>query len=237
MLGVLSQTVAEICAAEDLRQLEAALTRGTQALGFVSFNLCCGKASGREFMTDPTLTTWTLEERVAYDRDGWFERDPLLAHAVGTGPTLAWRRTDWQAGPHHDYYEYITSVGLQGGITVPMNRGSGRLGALTMLSLEDRPSQDRVHAAEIVANTARARLAAIGVENAVGRSASAGFRALSPCQKEILKWAAMGKSNADIGLIMGMTRRGIDYHMSAILRKLGVNSRVQAIVIFAQHHA
>lgn len=237
MLGALSQTVAEICAAEDLEQLDAAMKRGTALLGFVSFNLSCGKTSGRDFMTDPTLTTWTPEERITYDRDGWFDRDPLLALAIGTGPTLAWHRTDWQARGHHEYYEYITAVGLQSGVTVPMNRTPGRLGALTLLSLEDRPSQDRIHMVEIIANTARARLAAIGIENAVGKSASAGFHALSPRQKEILKWAAMGKSNADIGLIMGMTRRGIDYHMGEIMRKLRVNSRVQAIVIFAQEHA
>ena len=57
---------------------------------------------------------------------------------------------------------------------------------------------------------------------------------LSHRQKEILHWAAMGKSNAEIAIILGQTKRGVDYHISEITRKLGVTSRVQAIVIYAR---
>lgn len=44
----------------------------------------------------------------------------------------------------------------------------------------------------------------------------------------------MGKSNAEIAIILGQTKRGVDYHISEITRKLGVTSRVQAIVIYAR---
>jgi DNA-binding CsgD family transcriptional regulator len=54
-------------------------------------------------------------------------------------------------------------------------------------------------------------------------------RVLSTVQAEILKWASEGKSNRDIADIMSLSKRGVDYHMSEILRKLGVVSRTQAI--------
>ena len=57
------------------------------------------------------------------------------------------------------------------------------------------------------------------------------LKELSGKQLEILHWARQGKSNRDIATIMGLSKRAIDYHMSEILRKLGVASRAQAIVL------
>jgi len=57
---------------------------------------------------------------------------------------------------------------------------------------------------------------------------------LSDAQKEILKWAAAGKSNGDIATILGMSRRGCEYHLSEIYRKLGVSSRAQAVAALSR---
>ena len=54
-------------------------------------------------------------------------------------------------------------------------------------------------------------------------------------QREVLDWAAAGKSNGDIATILGQSRRAIDYHMSEILRKLRVTSRAQAIACAFRH--
>lgn len=58
--------------------------------------------------------------------------------------------------------------------------------------------------------------------------ADAAIRQLSASQSAILDWIAEGKSNLDIGAIMGMTERTVRYHVSEILRKLDVASRTQA---------
>jgi DNA-binding CsgD family transcriptional regulator len=57
---------------------------------------------------------------------------------------------------------------------------------------------------------------------------------LSGTQLNFLRWAAEGKSSADIAAISGATRRTVDYHFAEILRKLGVASRVQAVAWLAQ---
>lgn len=59
-------------------------------------------------------------------------------------------------------------------------------------------------------------------------------RTLSEMQAEILHWAAAGKSNGDIATILGISRRGCDYHMGEIYRKLGVSSRSQAVAAYSQ---
>lgn len=54
-------------------------------------------------------------------------------------------------------------------------------------------------------------------------------------QLECLRWAAAGKSSADIGGIVGLSPRTVDDHLAAACRRLGVRTRVQAVVLALQH--
>ncbi|MCM2458644.1 EAL domain-containing protein [Rhizobium sp. CG4] len=58
---------------------------------------------------------------------------------------------------------------------------------------------------------------------------------LTAQQLDLLTWAAAGKSNADIATITGLSRRGVEYHMEQILKKLGVASKVQAAALLGRH--
>ena len=236
MLEKISETVARICLAENLRQFDAALRHGMEALGFVGFNLTVGKQRAADFMTDPTVTSFSSKDLEHYDRMNWQSRDPQLQLAARIGPEIIWLRDDWRE-QHGEYHEYLVEAGLQSGITIPLTQPGGRLAAMTMVGPNTRHLPDLAPAARIIAHTAQARLAALGntAVNGLGRRAQ--FRELSQTQREVLHWAAMGKTNSEIGMILGQTRRGIDYHMSEIMRKLAVERRVQAIVIYAQENA
>ena len=52
---------------------------------------------------------------------------------------------------------------------------------------------------------------------------------LSPREREALQWAAEGKSEWEIGEIMGISEHGVDKHMRAARMKLGTTSRTQAV--------
>jgi DNA-binding CsgD family transcriptional regulator len=45
---------------------------------------------------------------------------------------------------------------------------------------------------------------------------------------EVLRWAADGKTNIDIGKILGLSHRTVQHHLDAIYRKLGVETRTAA---------
>ena len=47
-------------------------------------------------------------------------------------------------------------------------------------------------------------------------------------QAEILSWLAFGKTDAEIGVLLGIATRTASHTVSRIYQKLGVNSRVQA---------
>jgi len=58
---------------------------------------------------------------------------------------------------------------------------------------------------------------------------SAGASLLTGREQEILKWIHIGKSNIEIGLILGISPFTVKNHVQNILRKLNVQNRTQAV--------
>jgi LuxR family quorum sensing-dependent transcriptional regulator len=54
---------------------------------------------------------------------------------------------------------------------------------------------------------------------------------LTPREREVLAWAAQGKSAWEIGEILGIAQRTVEEHLAAAGRKLGAVNRTQAVVI------
>jgi DNA-binding response OmpR family regulator len=49
-------------------------------------------------------------------------------------------------------------------------------------------------------------------------------------ERETLTWAARGKTFAEIGEILGVSRRTVEFHLENARRKLGVPTRTQALI-------
>jgi DNA-binding NarL/FixJ family response regulator len=58
---------------------------------------------------------------------------------------------------------------------------------------------------------------------------------LTPREREVLHWVTEGLSNKEIAQTLYITVRTVDFHVSNILRKLGVISRVEAAVWAKEH--
>jgi DNA-binding CsgD family transcriptional regulator len=57
---------------------------------------------------------------------------------------------------------------------------------------------------------------------------------LGPRATEVLYWLAKGKTNGEIGIILGARPRTIEKHVEGILAKLGVENRVTAALVVTQ---
>jgi DNA-binding CsgD family transcriptional regulator len=53
---------------------------------------------------------------------------------------------------------------------------------------------------------------------------------LTPREAEVMSWVAQGKTNREVGLILGSAARTVDKHLEHIFQKLGVESRTAAIL-------
>ena len=58
---------------------------------------------------------------------------------------------------------------------------------------------------------------------------------LTPREYEVLMLLPSGKTNVSIAYELGITAGTVKMHIRAVLRKLGVSSRLQAAVIAAKH--
>lgn len=56
-------------------------------------------------------------------------------------------------------------------------------------------------------------------------------RNLTPREREVLFWLARGKSNAEIGTILGIAASTVGKHLERIYAKLGVENRAAAISV------
>ena len=59
--------------------------------------------------------------------------------------------------------------------------------------------------------------------------------ALTPREAEVLSWLAKGKTNRDIGDILGMSHRTVNKHLEHVFQKLGVETRAAAAALATGH--
>lgn len=74
----------------------------------------------------------------------------------------------------------------------------------------------------------------------VSRGAASTALQAKPCdlscrEKEVLHWVSQGKSNEEIGAILGISHNTVKNHLKRVFNKLGVTSRSQAVRLFVQH--
>ncbi|MGA2191847.1 MAG: autoinducer binding domain-containing protein [Nitrospirota bacterium] len=57
---------------------------------------------------------------------------------------------------------------------------------------------------------------------------------LTPREKEVLKWLSLGKTSWDVSVILGISEKTINFHVSSLMQKLDAVSRTHAVAIAFQ---
>lgn len=89
--------------------------------------------------------------------------------------------------------------------------------------------------AELWAQRARAELRATGDVPAAPRKAGDPLSVLTPQEREVVRLAAGGASNRDIGAQLFLSPRTVGYHLYKAFPKLGITSRAQLAAIVREH--
>lgn len=69
------------------------------------------------------------------------------------------------------------------------------------------------------------------VRTAVSAATRLETAALTPREAEVLSWVAKGKTNRDVGEILGMSPRTVNKHLEHVFEKLGVETRAAAAAL------
>jgi two-component system nitrate/nitrite response regulator NarL len=102
-------------------------------------------------------------------------------------------------------------------------------------ALEAALQGSNVVARELVGSLARLVRDDAGPQKAARPRAAAPFAELTPREHEILECIADGQSNKMIARALDITDGTVKLHVKAILRKLGMRSRVEAAVSAVEH--
>ena len=62
-----------------------------------------------------------------------------------------------------------------------------------------------------------------------------GIAALSVRESQVALWLAQGKTNREIGIILGISPRTVERHVENVLRRLGLENRTTAAVVISAH--
>lgn len=224
-----------IYAAEDDAALFQALSDGIRLLGFDSFLFSLHKASKHDIMLDATFSTFPSDFIDHYARLHWIDVDPIIQQAMSMDQPFVWNSAEsrYEEIRKQRFIDHIRSLHMCSGLVVLIAHKDGTRSGISAVSLICRTVARNIGlAVELMTRAAVAKSEMLGLCPSSVTDETANICLLSEAQREILKWMAEGKSNPDIATITGITERTIRYHVSEILRKLGVATRMQAVAIF-----
>lgn len=92
------------------------------------------------------------------------------------------------------------------------------------------PREHRRLVVRIAENTSEQRILLLTEEQPVFTPALLETLGLTHRESEVLRWVAEGKSNPQIGIILGLSPRTVSKHLENIFQKLGVESRTAALL-------
>lgn len=168
-------------------------------------------------------------DRASFDRH--FAEHPLVRYHADHPGGGTHRISDSQPAAQFResalYNEYYRRIGIDHAVAVPLFVDRGLLVSFVL----NRKRRDFSARDCALLDLVRGPLAAL-YRNLLARRNNRGFAALpvTPREREVLSWLAAGKTDRDIGEILGMSPRTVQKHLQHIYEKLGVETRTAAVV-------
>ncbi|AZO34842.1 MAG: LuxR family transcriptional regulator [Mesorhizobium sp.] len=234
MHDVFRRFVEQITDSADAVDLRNALADTALSLDLPSFAYL--SPSSRLDRATNLLSTYPQPWTSHYLHRRYEEVDPVIHQASSSRETFSWGADDSDtglSGVQRQLMDEAAHFGIRCGFTVPVHDHRGLFAALTFASDERQPLFFRVieryeQALQLIAIffhiQARRRLTADRLVDGV---------ALSRRQIQCLQWAARGKSDWEIGRILGISQRTAAFHLDNAKKKLGVRTKTQAAIRFA----
>lgn len=170
--------------------------------------------------------------------DDWFQYymekgyllDPVVRYVGQYSGPVPWKDLDQihrLTGAEKKVLNEGQEAGLMDGIGIPIHGLQGELAGFGLASSSGGVEADRNHLSMLTAIAQQFHLAYFELHknNDQYRAPS-----LTKREREVLKWCAAGKRNWDIAKILSISEHGVEFHFRNIFKKLGVNSRITAVV-------
>jgi DNA-binding CsgD family transcriptional regulator len=189
-----------------------------------------------EGFTNVVNVSYPDEWLYLYWKNGYADIDPVFRAASQSPSTQVWKHTYLQATSKEelDFIETAKGFGLADGITT--SSVDQTCGLATFCSFAGGKNIDAVRYAPLVEYLGRhLHLALMRTARKDAPATEKCVKELSPREVTILNWIKNGKTNWEVGQILGVTERTVRFHLASIFAKLDVTSRSQAVAAAMEH--
>jgi DNA-binding CsgD family transcriptional regulator len=208
--------------AQDLRDLYLV---AVEAKGYQ--NAVYAKARNRSIVDMPWMR-FPKDYANTYVANRWDAIDPVMQFVHCARRPFAWTEVCENrklSAAQKAFIENCRDLGVHSGVTIPLH-GPGTDVDLISLSLRDEkePAPEQLPALYGLTYQYKLRLSELNREELSPTSD------LTSKEIECLRWCKEGKTNWEIGEILGISEKTVEFHVSNTIRKLGVNNRITAVV-------
>jgi len=225
-------------AAADLGELRNALSATLNDFGVPFFTLAAMLREGEGAPRFTTLIRGVSEEWAQhYNEEKAFNFDPAVHQALKHPTPFSWRQIEGQRMSRASarlFDDIRDTLKIKGGFVIPVHDEQGFAGVIALHHEDPGLSPQATHALKLIGIYALERAKEL---NEAARGAIRLAPALCPLssrQREILSYAAAGKSESDTGDILGIAGVTVREHMERVRDILGVRTKTQAVAVAVQ---
>ena len=173
-----------------------------------------------------------------YASEGYLDDDPIIGEATRRKMPFLWTeiaKQDELSLRQRTLLDRASGFGITRGISVPLS-GNGAACAVVSFAVQDSSAEadkrfnDQVHLLHLLAIYLHNRACQLLIGVSARTSPTRRQEALTVREREVLGWAAKGKSACEIALIMVISKKSVDFSVEAAKRKLHVFNRTHAVV-------
>lgn len=179
------------------------------------------------------LSGWDDEWYDRYTGRGYVHVDPVALHCFATTLPFDWSDAPYDREADREariVMEEARDFGMDQGLCVPIHLEGGMQGVVSLVGDPthlDEKSRLELH---MLALYAHGRLRFLNAGDA-----SKSRRVITAREAEVLKWAAIGKTAAEIADITGLTARTVNQHCENAQRRMGTSNRLHTVVEALRH--
>ncbi|MGS0740412.1 autoinducer binding domain-containing protein [Glaciimonas sp. GG7] len=163
-----------------------------------------------------------------YEEANYLEVDPTVVHAAQSTIPILW--SDTIVAASRPFWEDAQGHGLKVGCAQSFHDGRGNVGLLSLSRSEDHLTIKELGDISLkiswLAQIAHQALSRLLVEKLTPEAAAN----LTAREVEVLRWTADGKTSSEVGEIIGISERTVNFHVNNTLLKLGVTNKTAVAV-------
>jgi DNA-binding CsgD family transcriptional regulator len=163
-----------------------------------------------------------------YQANGFISKDPVAKRAISSLQPFTWEDVRRDFALDRDtrmIFDAARAHKIESGLIVPVASRDGSRTVITFTGQALHNSPENLSYLQIVATylqMATERISSTAIRRPI-------IQTLTDRQLECLKWVSVGKTDFEIGEVLGLSEATINRHIERAKARLGVRSRAQAI--------